>query len=269
MLKQRLATGTVFILFAVTAILWLPSFYFGLGLALLIAIGAWEWAGLTGFKTLAGRTVYCLLILICLGLAASYVPLKLVLIAACLWWLISLVGILQYPSGGFLWANGLISALAGISILVPPWIALMALHETDGLGPYFVLFLLVLIWLADTAAYFSGRRWGSAKLAPRVSPGKTWEGLWGAMLAAMLYALVSGIIVFNGFAVVMFMLLCLTTLLFSVLGDLLESMFKRQAGVKDSGSLLPGHGGILDRIDSLTAAAPVFVLGLLVSGILK
>ncbi|MEO7557894.1 MAG: phosphatidate cytidylyltransferase [Gammaproteobacteria bacterium] len=269
MLKRRLITGLIFILLAVWAILGLPSFYFGFALGLLVAIGAWEWAGLIGLALPLQRFFYSLLVLFCVWAVAAYLPVMAVLAAACLWWLVSLVWVMRFPAGRSLWANSLIGSLAGLFVLVPPWIALMALHEGDSRGPYFVLFLLVMIWLADTAAYFAGRRWGSRRLAPQVSPGKTWEGLWGATLAVMFYALVSGMLVFTGAGVLTFMLLCLVTLWFSILGDLVESMFKRQAGVKDSGRLLPGHGGLLDRIDSLTAAAPVFVLSLLLSGMLK
>ncbi len=269
MFKPRLTTGLIFILLAVWATLGLPSFYFGFALGLLVAIGAWEWAGLIGLSIPLQRSLYTLLVLSCVWAVAAYLPVIAVLTAACLWWLVGLVWVVRFPAGHSLWANSLIGSLVGLLVLVPPWIALMALREGDDRGPYFVLFLLVMIWLADTAAYLAGRRWGSLRLAPQVSPGKTWEGLWGATLAVMLYALVSGMLVFAGASVLMFMLLCLTTLWFSILGDLLESMFKRQAGVKDSGSLLPGHGGLLDRIDSLTAAAPVFVLSLLLSGMLK
>ncbi|MEO5573465.1 MAG: phosphatidate cytidylyltransferase [Gammaproteobacteria bacterium] len=268
MLKRRLVTGAVFILLAVWAILGLPSFYFGLALALLVAIGAWEWAGLIGFNTALQRAFYTVLLLFCLW-AASYLPVMAVLAAACVGWLIGLVWVVRFPAGRSLWTPSLSGALVGLFVLIPPWVALLTLHDGDSRGPYFVLFLLAMIWLADTAAYFAGRRWGSLRLAPNVSPGKTWEGLWGAVLAVALYALISGVMAFTGATILMFVVLCLVTLLFSILGDLLESMFKRQAGVKDSGKLLPGHGGILDRIDSLTAAAPVFVLSLLLSGMLK
>ncbi len=269
MLKSRLITGLILILLALWAILGLPSFYFGFALGLVVAIGAWEWAGLIGLRIPLHRFFYTVLVLFCVWAVAAYLPVMVVLTAACLWWLVGLVWVVRFPAGHSLWANSLIGSLAGLFVLVPPWVALMALHEGDDRGPYFVLFLLAMIWLADTAAYFAGRRWGSRRLAPQVSPGKTWEGLWGATLAVMLYALAGGMLVFAGIGVLMFMLLCLVTLWFSILGDLLESMFKRQAGVKDSGSLLPGHGGLLDRIDSLTAAAPVFVLSLLLSGMLE
>jgi phosphatidate cytidylyltransferase len=148
-------------------------------------------------------------------------------------------------------------------VLVPAWWALVALHGVSPSGRYYLLFLLVLVWVADSAAYFSGRLWGTNKLAPRISPGKTWEGVWGALIAGLVLG-VLGVILFGvqGSRWVAFVALCAATVAFSILGDLAESAFKRQSGLKDSGQLLPGHGGILDRVDSLTAAAPVFMLGL-------
>jgi phosphatidate cytidylyltransferase len=121
---------------------------------------------------------------------------------------------------------------------------------------------LILIWVADSGAYFVGRQWGKNKLAPRVSPGKTIEGLLGALAGGLIWGY-AGMVWFEPKSGWLFVALCFVTVLFSVLGDLVESLFKRNAGVKDSGQLLPGHGGVLDRLDSLTSAAPVFVLGLM------
>jgi phosphatidate cytidylyltransferase len=145
-------------------------------------------------------------------------------------------------------------------ILVALWVALMGLR--GDFGPGYVLFLLLLIWVADIGAYFAGRHWGQRKLAPVISPGKTWEGVWGATAAALAFALLGAAVLGIGTRWPWFVAICMVTVGFSIIGDLFESMIKRQRGVKDSGSLLPGHGGVLDRIDSLTAAAPVFLLGL-------
>jgi phosphatidate cytidylyltransferase len=174
-----------------------------------------------------------------------------------------------YPRQQDLWRNISTRTLAGLLILVPAWTAVVYLQGLSDQGPAYVLFLLLLIWCADTAAYFGGRAWGKRKLLVNVSPGKTWEGAGSALVAVGVLSWVGAHIL--GVAaeqLSVFIGLSLVTVLFSILGDLIESMYKRQAGLKDSGTLLPGHGGVLDRIDSLTAAAPIFVLGLLSSGIL-
>ena len=136
----------------------------------------------------------------------------------------------------------------------------MALRSEFGAG--YVLFLLFLIWIADSGAYFTGRRWGQRKLALSISPGKTWEGVWGASLAALVFAMLGAVVLEVRMPWPGFVILSMVTVGFSIAGDLFESMLKRQRGLKDSGSLLPGHGGVLDRVDSLTAAVPVFLLGL-------
>jgi phosphatidate cytidylyltransferase len=145
-------------------------------------------------------------------------------------------------------------------VLIAPWVAFMGLRSE--FGPGYVLFLFLLVWAADVGAYFAGRRWGQHKLAPAISPGKTWEGVAGASAATLILALLGAALLDESVRWPTFVVVCLITAGFSIAGDLFESMIKRQCGVKDSGSLLPGHGGVLDRVDSLTAAAPVFLLGL-------
>ena len=181
---------------------------------------------------------------------------------AAAWWLVAVVWIGSYGMGRAdspPWMR----AVAGILVLVPAWRALVAVRDVEQHGQYYLLFLLALIWAADTAAYFVGRRWGRFSLAPRVSPGKTWEGVWGALASGLVLSMTMAALMgmaprsWFGFA-----LLGGFTVVASIVGDLLESVCKRASGVKDSGQLLPGHGGVLDRLDSLTAAAPVFMLGL-------
>lgn len=148
-------------------------------------------------------------------------------------------------------------------VMIPAWTSLVVLHGGGEPGVYRVLFLLALIAGADITAFFVGRRWGRTRLASRVSPGKSWEGVAGALVAVLVLASAAGILAgFGSWTLAVFLGLCVVTALASVLGDLTESLFKRQAGLKDSGHLLPGHGGVLDRIDSLTAAAPLFALGI-------
>jgi phosphatidate cytidylyltransferase len=143
--------------------------------------------------------------------------------------------------------------MVGVMVLLPTWAALLYLRER---GAWILLALLAVVWIADTAAFFAGRSFGQRKLAPGISPGKTWEGVYGAMFALVLYAsAVSAAVV--GLRIVGALVMALALLYFSVLGDLFESWIKRVAGRKDSGTLLPGHGGVLDRIDALTAALPI------------
>ncbi|MCB1760121.1 MAG: phosphatidate cytidylyltransferase, partial [Gammaproteobacteria bacterium] len=145
----------------------------------------------------------------------------------------------------------------------PAWISLLILHARYQDGPYLLLFLMILIWVADSCAYFAGRRWGRVKLAPLISPGKTREGVYGAMVGAAICGVLLHQLRPQTGPLYLLVVLSVLVALISVIGDLFESVMKRQAGLKDSGALLPGHGGMLDRIDSLTAAAPLFLLGML------
>ena len=164
-------------------------------------------------------------------------------------------------------SSRLFLTVAGYLVLIPAWLSIVLLLQHA--GPAYVLLLMLLVWGADIGAYFSGRRFGRNKLAPRVSPGKTWEGLIGALLVSIIISLVAfEFLEISSILHTNLLILCLVMVLISILGDLVESMFKRMADVKDSGGLLPGHGGVLDRIDSLTAAAPVFTLGLYLLGVI-
>jgi phosphatidate cytidylyltransferase len=155
-------------------------------------------------------------------------------------------------------------AAAGLFVLVPAWLSLVLLFENGSArGRVLLLVLLVLIWLADIAAYFCGRRWGRVKLAPRISPGKTRVGAYAAIISSGLYGLAgAGLMGMQAYEMFIFTCICMLTVVASIMGDLLESLMKRGVKLKDSGHLLPGHGGVLDRIDSMTAAAPVFAAGI-------
>jgi len=265
MLKLRVITALILAPLALWAIWASSSDAFALGAALIFALGAWEWARLCNLQSLFGRLVYVALIASLLFVAHRFLghgewPL-IILFAAAAWWIVALLSVLGYPRSASLWRLAVVRGLAGILVMVPAWAALSLLHEH--FGPGFVILLMLLIWAADTGAYFSGRAFGKRKLAPNVSPGKTWEGVVGGMLFALLIALVSTRWLPPVDGMANYLALVVLTVALSVLGDLLESLFKRIAAVKDSGGLLPGHGGVLDRIDSLTAAAPVFTLGLL------
>lgn len=265
MLKQRVITALLLAAIFIPGILFLPYAGFALLLALVVIAAAWEWSRLAGWQTLSAQLGYALAIAGLLGLGFLFprsLPYWLGL--ALLWWLLALYWVFAWQGGRALLPEGrAVKGLLGLCILPPAWLALIALHrEWGGVG---VLLLLMLIWTADIAAYFSGRRWGRRKLADKVSPGKSWEGVYGALLASLIFAalaLLLAPLTLSLGAQWALLALSLLTVLFSILGDLLESLFKRQMQVKDSSQLLPGHGGVLDRIDSLSAAAPIFMLGL-------
>lgn len=277
MLKQRLLTAVILI----PLIVWiftLSSQILACFMGIFVVLGAWEWAGICGWHSFILRAVYAMVVT--LGLLMLYLLgnwnlgigngelIITILLLALLWWLVALYWILRYQQGNSLIPTSpLIKALLGLLILLPAWLALLVLHGDEFEGRQWVLFLLVLIWTADSGAYFAGKQWGKIKLASRISPGKTWEGVVGALLFSSVVSLAFAL--FNSMPLItllIFMLLCLLTIMVSILGDLLESLFKRSMGIKDSGQLLPGHGGVLDRIDSLTSAAPFFVVGLITLG---
>lgn len=261
MLKQRLLTAVVLIPLFLGAV-FAPTALFAMVVSVVVLLGAWEWSALSGLKQRRSRLV--LVAVIAAAMAAAWYAAVMaggvfVFIGALLWWLFGFKVIAVYRGDHAV--RPLSTALAGVLILVPAWLALIVLHSAEN-GPASVLFLFVLIWTADTGAYFVGRRFGKRKLAPQVSPGKSWEGALGALALTAMVAYVGG----RWFGVpdahlLLFVSLALVTIVFSIAGDLMESLYKRRAGVKDSGHLLPGHGGVLDRIDSMTAAAPVFALG--------
>ena len=269
MLKQRLLTALVLILLMVWGVLKLSTDALSFILALFVVPGGWEWGRLIGLTSLAAKIFYTILVvgLLALSRLASIdiagTELAIFSLAA-LWWLCGTIWVFRYRGEtGLAPKDTLIGVFAGILVLVPTWLALLHIHGFSADGPYMLLFVMVLIWAADSGAYFAGRKLGKHKLAPMVSPGKTIEGVVGGLLAAGIFSLL-GALYFNlhVLGVLGFVLLCLIVVLFSIIGDLFESLFKRRVGVKDSGQLLPGHGGVLDRIDSLTAAAPIFALGL-------
>lgn len=277
MLKQRLLTIAVLLPLFVWGILALPTEYFALLTAFIVLIGAWEWGRMIGLRTDVQRMVWMGGVLGVMLLSAWLITLPgmrhVILTAAVLWWFFALLWVRRYglplpDTGAVQFPPVALLGMLGIVILVPAWLALLILHGSALRGEVFVLLLMGLVWGADSGAYVAGRLWGRRRLAPRVSPGKTWEGVYGALVVAVLVSVGAGLwlgLSWNN--QVTLALLGLVTVLFSIIGDLFESMIKRHAGVKDSGQLLPGHGGMLDRIDSITAAAPVFVLGLLWQGV--
>lgn len=262
---QRLLTAAILIPLVVWGVLAAPTPVFAAVMAAVVLLGAWEWRRFAGLTTAGGIGLVAgagaMMALLWQGLWATGLTWPTVLLPALLWWLLALHWVRHYPQLNWGRSNA-VRLMVGALVLLPCWVAVVALHARGVQGPEYLLYLMVLIWTADSGAYFAGRRWGRRKLAPAVSPGKTIEGLWGALATSMVWASI-GLYWLEPGLPVLFVLLSLVTVLFSVLGDLAESMFKRMVGLKDSGQILPGHGGVLDRIDSLTAAAPVFVLGLM------
>ncbi|HVS78379.1 MAG TPA: phosphatidate cytidylyltransferase [Steroidobacteraceae bacterium] len=265
-LRKRVATAAVLIALLLAVLFWLPASATVALLTIVVLMGAWEWSAFLKWTDPRPRAGYVLLIALVLPLAwrATRTPagLAALLGAALLWWLIALIWIVAAPRRVRPWS----AALAGLMSLVPAWLALVHLRLQAADGAEWVLFALVLVWMADIGAYFCGRRFGRRRLAPTVSPGKTWEGAIGGVAASGIVAVAGG--VWFGLPLQPFLALCLATVAFSIVGDLTESLLKRFAGMKDSGTLFPGHGGVMDRIDSVTGAAPVLLLGLTFLGVL-
>ena len=265
MLRQRIITAIILAPLMIISIVYLPTQILALVFAGILSVAAWEWATCIGWQY-KHRILYVFSLLLCVALC-SYLLMQasifLIVVLGFLWWHIALLLVIQYQKhGNISISSKLLKAVIGGIILVPCWLSIMLLHARST-GVILVLFLCFLIWLGDSAAYFAGKRFAKKKLAGNVSPGKSWEGVYGALLMTFILALHYIWYTEMSFThAIFFIVLALFTLIFSIVGDLVESMFKRMAGMKDSGSILPGHGGVLDRIDSLTAAAPVFCVGI-------
>jgi len=274
MLRQRVLTALLLAPLLLWAVLTLPSPYLAWIFALIVLLGGREWARLSGISRPGGQLLYLLLLAGLLWIMAQlpgradWLPWFLLAILA--WWSLAVVRLRRFQPPGPLQGFRAAQAGEGLLVLSSTWLALLSLHQRADDGPLLLVFLLILIWSADIGAYFAGRRWGRVKLAPGVSPGKTWEGVYGALAGALVCGLFLAWWQAPGLLqALLLLLLCLLTAGVSIVGDLFESMLKRQRGVKDSSQLLPGHGGVLDRIDSLTAAAPLFLFGLMLTERLK
>jgi phosphatidate cytidylyltransferase len=264
MLRERVITALLLAPLVLLVIFWVPHAVTMVALALLVIGAAWEWSAFPRFTQYSARALYVAVVAACIvatwwfGVQRDEID-RLIHIAL-LWWVFALIWVAIAPAR----VNRTTAAGAGLLVLVPAWLALSRLHA---LGPELLLFLILLVVTADVGAYFAGRSFGRNKLAPRVSPGKTWEGVLGGFVAAAVMAAI-GVWWFKVDAP-RFAALCIIVVVASIIGDLTESLFKRHAGLKDSGTLLPGHGGLLDRVDSITAAAPVFLVGLERLGLLR
>lgn len=256
MLKQRVITAVVALGVLLVVVFLLPPLMAQLTIAALMLFAAWEWSAFLSPKGTPGRLAYVALVALAGGaffwVLPDRFPFDILVRIAIGAWLAALVWIFFYPTP----VPKLLAWAAGLLVLVPAWLAIDFLYMQHAL---LLLFMLSIVWAADIGAYFAGRFLGRLKLAPSVSPGKTWEGVIGGMLAVTILALAIGYR--TGFDPAYLVPLCLSVAMLSVVGDLTVSMFKRSRDLKDSGGFFPGHGGILDRIDSVTAAAPLFVVG--------
>ncbi|MBJ7221897.1 MULTISPECIES: phosphatidate cytidylyltransferase [unclassified Brenneria] len=274
MLKYRLITALILIPIVIAALFLLPPVGFTLVTLAVCMLAAWEWGQLAGFASYGQRlwlAILCgfLLALMLLTLPAYHYSIHVPQVSAALWvslawWLIALFLVLFYPASAALWRHSrVLRVVFGVVTIVPFFWGMVALRQynydvNSFIGAWWLLYVMLLVWGADSGAYMFGKLFGKRKLAPKVSPGKTWEGLIGGLITSAVISLL-----FSRYAPLTVasstLLVCsIVAVLASVLGDLTESMFKREAGIKDSSHLIPGHGGVLDRIDSLTAAVPVF-----------
>ena len=265
MLKLRVATGLALAVVVIAAIVYLPTPWLAAFLLLLCLLAAREWAKLAGIVTRAGWLVYA--ITVSGAVAALWVAAEdsssvavAVPIGAAAFWILALGVVLTYPRSRIVLTSKSAMIAAGVVVLPGAWLALVQTAQAPQ-GPGLLIWLLAAAAAADIGAYFTGRRFGRRKLAPQVSPGKTWEGAIGGAVAILAWGAV-GALYFATAAPSLPRWLALVAVLFvaSVTGDLFESAFKRARGVKDSGGLLPGHGGVLDRVDSVIATAPVFAV---------
>jgi phosphatidate cytidylyltransferase len=277
MLKPRIITALIMAGLFLSAVIFLSLPWLALIFGILICLGGWEWSRLCDWESPVARALYVVVLAAVLGLLYNYCQLggtpqreqiQPFLGLACLWWSLALLWIKGYPGSAVFWRTRAMRNVMGLLVLAPAWMAAVYLVSFPRGGGLIVVMVLI-VAAADIGAYFAGRAWGKHKLAEVVSPKKTWEGFWGGMTASSILAL----LLWSQLppqqahiSLAEILVVLLVTALASVIGDLTVSMVKREAGVKDSGSLLPGHGGVLDRLDSLCGAAPVFALGLLLAG---
>ncbi len=286
MLLQRIITAVVLAAIVISAIFALPTIYFQLFMAVIVLIGGWEWMKLTEVEKLSSKILFMFSLVFSIAFITLWTQILEVLalllewpdikkysgvlewlvVGPVLFWVIMMFLIRKTPDELLtIRLKPFATAFIGWFVLFSAWMFLCKLRAFY--GPEAVLYFLLLIWLADIAAYFVGRKFGKDKLAPTISPGKTVQGLYGALGSAIICGVILGL--YYGYPVMIamdFTLLSVLTVLVSVYGDLFFSLIKRKSGAKDSGSILPGHGGVLDRIDSVIAAAPFYYAGVILIG---
>jgi phosphatidate cytidylyltransferase len=254
-LKERVITALIAVAVLLLVLFVLPQAVAQVVVALLILAGAWEWSGFLGSRSTAVRAGYVILIAVLMGLATWLAPQinGQLFQVALVWWVCALVWTLFYPTP----IPAAVRWIVGVLVLLPLYKALVVLYLAS---PAVLLGALLIVWAADTGAFVAGKLFGRVKLAPQISPGKTWEGVIGGLLTVAVLAAAGGWLFDLRIGVLV--PFCLAIACASVVGDLTVSMFKRTSGLKDSGAIFPGHGGVLDRVDSVAAAAPLFALGI-------
>lgn len=279
MLKQRIITAVAMLITFVIITVVLSPFFFALLISLLMLVAVKEWVGFIGLTQPNQKALFVLSFVIMivalfgfLGISPTAASLNILRVRTILgfgllFWVLVFFLLKNYPKHSYRWNDKSKIAVMGVFSLIPLWLGLIQLKYSVNSG-YMVLLLVALVSSVDIGAYFAGTTWGHRKLAPQLSPKKTWEGFWGGVSACILISVVS-LLMLNLLNIELLLsqsiVLLLTAILlavFSVAGDLFVSMLKRNQGLKDTGNILPGHGGLLDRIDSLAAATPVFVLAL-------
>lgn len=277
MLRQRVITAIVLAPLLIALIFLTKASVFATLLGLVFLLGMWEWtrmAGVRGYPLRVASLIgYAILFALLWDVCKSpwwWLP----VLAGLLWWLLALVWLTRHHfAAGATPTHTALKLVAGALVAVPAWCAIVVMHGDlakphAGHGHWWVVFFACIVFAADIGAYTAGRRWGRNKLAPTISPGKTREGVYGALVCSGVVGLIGGVALHvPATRLPAIVALALLTVLFSVVGDLFESLIKRHAGVKDSGALFPGHGGVFDRMDSLVAALPIFVLGKFLLGL--
>ncbi|MGI9232707.1 MAG: phosphatidate cytidylyltransferase [Woeseiaceae bacterium] len=254
MLVTRIMTAVVALIVLGAILFVIPARAAEFVIAAVVIAGAWEWSAfLTGSASFV-RTAFVVGIAAAIGAVYSVLPeiANLTLQIACVWWSCAFLWTLFFPTP----IPAPVRWLAGALVLVPMFVALILLYR---MGPEVLLFALLIVWAADAGAFFAGKMFGRVKLAPNISPGKTWEGVLGGL--SIVAALAVAAAYWTDIDLAVLLPFCVAVAALSIVGDLTVSMFKRTAGLKDSGKLFPGHGGVLDRVDSVAAAAPLFTLG--------
>ncbi|MDT9587560.1 MAG: phosphatidate cytidylyltransferase [Candidatus Arsenophonus melophagi] len=273
-LKYRIVTSSILVLLVIAAVFLLPLRLFGYVTIFVCSLAAWEWSQFLGWTEQIKRIICSIVFFIYLLILQSYFqdlhqlreePLIMyILLSGLVWWLVAIILVVIFPKFSSFWSRSVIlKILCGVLTIVPFYCGMMLLKSIDYhinhfLGSWRLLYVMLLVWSLDTGAYVFGHLFGKHKLAENISPNKTFEGMLGGIVTAGVIAWIF-ILFMPDVLLSKNLLLCsVIVIIISIFGDLTESMFKRQSGMKDSSHLIPGHGGILDRIDSLTAAVPVF-----------